>query len=262
LPRYISFLIILLPLACGSPKSDQAPANPAQASPDDVQLAREFIQKIQKNHAYRMGVIDARDIALKERVDKQGLLRGSIELLKNGEPAKRKEVALVLGQLGDKEAVGPLIDVLGDPNASLRETACYALHRLHSKDKPAEPLLARLRSKDPSVDVRVAAAFALERPNDQESIAAFKAGIESTQKPWVRESCENQLEEIGKLELPLPEKVYAEIGRERYKDILKEPRWNHVRRKCKKGDILYFEVTHIHGVEVPVDYAWYWVKLD
>jgi HEAT repeat protein len=262
MPRYISSLIVLFPLACGSPKSDQAPTNPAQASSDDVELAREFIEKIQKNHAYRMGVTDARDVALKEKLDQQALLRGSIELLKNGEPTQRKEVAHILGQLGDKRAVGPLVDVLADPSESLRENACYALNWLHAGGNGAEPVLVRLRSKDPSVDVRVAAAFALERPDDQESIAAFKAGIESTQKAWVRESCENQLEEIGKLELPLPEKVYTEISREKYEEIIQDRRWNHVRRKCKKGDILYLEVTHIHGVEVPVDHAWYWVKLD
>lgn len=257
MPRYMSFLVLFLPLACGSPKSDQAPANP-----HEIDLARLFIEKMENDTGYRLGLNNFIQYTIdREKVDTKALLRGSIQLLKDGEEEERKKAAHFLGRLGDKGAVEPLVDVLTDPNESIRESACYGLQWLHVKGAPAEPLLVRLRAKDPSVDVRVAAAFALGRPPDEKSIAAFKEGIELTQNHSVRSSCENELESIGKLELPLPEKVYAEISRERYQEFLNDPRWYTIQRKRKKGDILYFEVVENarHVLLIP---TWYRVKLD
>jgi HEAT repeat protein len=187
-------------------------------------------------------------------------LRGSISLLKKGKEEERKIAANFLGRLKDKEAIGPLVEVLDDPNESLREEACYALQWLDAKGKPAEPVLVRLRAKDPSVDVRVAATLVLERPTDEESIATFEAGLLFSQNPYVRERCENQLEEIGKLKLPLPEKIYTEISWEKYLEIRQDENWYSVRRECKQGNILYFEAVEIghHAGEFP---HWYRVKL-
>lgn len=257
MPRFIPFLIVLLPLSCGSPRPNQSPT-----SLDDVKLAREFIAKMQKDEGYRSGVDDAVQNEInREKVDNKALLRGSIQLIMDGKEEERKKAAHFLGRLGDKSAVGPLVDLLGDPKESLREDACYALQWLHVKGEPAESILVRLRAKDPSVDVRVAAAFALGRPPDQKSIAVFKEGIESTQDPWVRDSCEDELESIGKLELPLPEKVYTEITTGKYSLIIGDPRGYFVRRKCQKGNILYFEAAkRVHHVPQPPN--WYKVKLD
>jgi hypothetical protein len=100
MPRYIPFLVLFLPLACGSPKSDQT-----KAGPEDVTLAREFIESLQKDTAYRLG----REDAVQNEIDRQkasakALLRGSVELLRSGNPAERRQAARFLGRLGDKSA--------------------------------------------------------------------------------------------------------------------------------------------------------------
>jgi HEAT repeat protein len=232
-----------------------------RASPDDdIKMAREFIESMQKNQGYFLGLDGAVQNAIqKKRVDSKALLRGAIQLLKDGKEEERGKVAYFLGRLGDKEAVGPLVDVLADPNASLREDVCIALQWLHVKGEPAEPVLVRLRAEDPSLDVRVAAAFALGRPPDEKSIATFKEGIEFTKKPSVRSACEDELESIGRLELPLPEKVYVEINSGKY--IIGDPKRYVVQRKCKKGDTLYFEAAK-RIAHVPLDWQWYRVKLS
>jgi hypothetical protein len=255
--RYIPLLILFLVLAISSRKSDQP-----SASPKDVNLAWLFIESMQTDTGYVMGLKGRVQTAIdQQKVDRNALLRGSIQLLKDGQQYQRKKAATFLGQLGDQEAVGPLVEVLSDPNDSLREDACYALQWLHVNDDPAESALIRLRANDASIDVRVAAAFALGRSPDEKSIAASKEGIQGTQNAWVRQSCEEELASIGKLELPLPEIVYTEISREKYQGIIDDGIGYIVQRKSKKGNILYFEAAK-RVRHAPLIFQWYRVKLD
>src|SRR5882672_11521390 len=112
MPRYIPFLVLFLPFACGSPESDLAPA-----TPEEIELARQFIEKMEQDTGYRLGLNGFIQYTIdREKVDTKALLRGSIQLLKDGKEEERKKAARFLGRLGDKGAVGPLVDVLGDPS--------------------------------------------------------------------------------------------------------------------------------------------------
>jgi hypothetical protein len=253
--RHIPFLLALFLTGCGKPTL-------TPASPEDVNLARAFLNNLESDTAiaeFRWEAI--KNKIAEEHVDAEGLLRGAIKLLVAGEPKERRQATRLLGRLGDRRAVEPLVDILDDSDQELREEACYSLQWLHARGKLPEAALIRLRASDSSVDVRVAAALALDRPTDEDAIAAFKLGIELGSNDWAREICENQLEKMGMLELPLPEKIYTEISPAFYATIISHPDWFTVRRQCRKGDFLYFEAVE-RGVETPDRPWWYRVKID
>jgi hypothetical protein len=168
---------------------------------------------------------------------------GAIRLLEHGSPRAKARAALFLGKLGDASAIPRLVEAAKDPDPDVRVAFCHALialcHRRVSISA-AEETLIRLRADDPALEVRLAAATTLQRPNDPASIAVFKAGLAST-SPWIRSECEDQLDELGQLELPLAESSYQRIGYDLYKQR-KFGSWrDKILRETRKNGKLYFE---------------------
>jgi hypothetical protein len=224
-------LLLLLPLLGCSRHTEKA----------DRETASSFIKELQSvpGHGWTFLSKDEieRQMAAKH-VDPVALLQGSISLLQCGEAKARRKATRFLGRLGNPAAIGPLVQTLDDADAELREEACYALQWLQVNGEPAESVLLRLCHQDPSVEVRVAAALALgdARP---EVIAALRLGLRS-KFPHLRLLAEDQLEERGKLELPLLDDAYEEISPDEYERIKKSSAFRK-RRKVQKGDTLYFE---------------------
>ena|SRR5437867_6974584 len=252
--RYILVVLALALVACSKPTR-------SQPSSDEAKSARAFMEKMDKDRGYHLGMGDPirREIA-NEKLDGKALLRGSIKLLQRAKPEERRKAARFLGRLGDRSAIVPLVKALDDQDQALRDEICYALQWLDAKGEPGESALVKLRREDPSIDVRVAAALALGRPKDKDAVAAFQLGLRSTKNGWVREICEDELEKMGKLELPLPEHVYTEIRKEEYQEIRADRRWYTVRRLIRKGDTIYFEAVE-HPRHAPQFPHWYRTKL-
>jgi hypothetical protein len=212
------------------------------ASRDDVTRAGAFIDRIERDPEYPLGILpDIRRELRAAQMEVAGLRRGCIGLLQQGTPTEKQRSAHFLGRLGDLTAVRPLVGALADPDEGVREAACYALAWLSAKGQTVESVLGRLCRKDPSVAVRVAAAVALGGANDEDAVAAFRLGLQSTDEGlW--QVCEDELEKRGKLELPPPGHVYTEISHQRYREM-KADRWYWVQRETTKDGIIYLEVV-------------------
>jgi hypothetical protein len=188
-------------------------------------------------------------------------LRGLTALLKDSSAEVREDAADLLGYLHDAAARPALTDALRDNETRVRCAACAALGRITPGDA-AEPVLARLRRADPSVEVRVAAAQALGRLADADALAAFRLGLAGKDE-GVREQCEDILERMGQLVLPLPEAVYEGVSPEEYQ------RWREsgsVERQAIKDGTIFFEVTQRVGVRgspgavCTLGYRRYWYR--
>jgi len=108
----------------------------------------------------------------------------------------------------------------------------------------------------------VSAALILGRPKDKEAVAAFELGLRSTKQGWIREICEDELDKLGKLRLPLPEDVYTAISEEEYERFKERPSWRErVEREIKKGDTIYLEVV-TQPAHAPAFRDWFKVKLE
>jgi len=75
---------------------------------------------------------------------------GLVALLNSNSFTARQRVCRTLGELGDAQAVGPLIECLGDSDTGVRCAACEALGQL-GDDHAVEPLARSLRDKDSNV---------------------------------------------------------------------------------------------------------------
>jgi hypothetical protein len=234
------FLLLML-AACNQPVALQPPA--VQPGSEDKQAARAFIARIERDQRYHMGMRVLEIVKTDGASEPLDVIqRGCLELLQQGTPEERRRAARLLARLEDKSAIGPLVKTLNDSDEELRETICYALGWLQAKGEPAESVLTRLRKNDPSTAVRVAAAVTLGRPGDKDAVAAFELGLRSVNADYVRQRCEDELEKIGKLQLPLPEQVYTEISNDKYEEI-KADHWYKLQREIRKGDYIYFEAV-------------------
>ncbi|MEA3488865.1 MAG: HEAT repeat domain-containing protein, partial [Candidatus Omnitrophota bacterium] len=83
-----------------------------------------------------------------------------IAALSSNDPADRSIAAGILGELGDKLAVEPLLEKLSDPDPNVRQAVVRALGKLGDK-LAVEPLLEKLSDPDPAV--RRAAAESLKK---------------------------------------------------------------------------------------------------
>jgi hypothetical protein len=233
-----------------------------EGNPGDPELAIAFIKTLEQDPGYRLGMRDLaeRQVA-RQHIDPHALLRGCIKLLHHGTPDQRRKAARLMGRLGNLSATEPLVEVLEDPDEDLRVTICFALQWLHAEDRRAQSALLRLCGDDPSVDVRVAAALALQGSNEAIAVEAYRQGLQFTSKGWIREICEDELETRGKLELPLSGDVYTKLSYEDYQRIKGSPRWYRVQREIERDGILYFEavevVPHAPGVR-----NWYRTNLS
>jgi HEAT repeat protein len=79
--------------------------------------------------------------------------------LRSPDPGARELAAQILANLDDDRAVQPLIELLNDPSARVREEAAASLLEFRSLD--ALPALSRTLIEDEDPDVRMAAAQAL-----------------------------------------------------------------------------------------------------
>jgi hypothetical protein len=166
-------------------------------------------------------------------------------LLSHSQPDVRKDAAYLLGYLKDVAARGMLSEAIDDADELVRVAVCTALGWI-KPGEVAEPSLTMMCRDDPSVEVRVAAAEALGR-DDDDAIAAYRLGLVGKNE-WLREKCEIVLERLGKLELPLPEEVYGPVSRQDYERWLAAGK---VERHVTKAGTIYFEIVEVVGMRPP-----------
>jgi HEAT repeat protein len=105
----------------------------------------------------------------------------------------RRDAAEALGEIGDPDAVEPLIGVLRDDNPSVRMSAAEALGQIGDV-RAVEPLIAA--RKEASWSVRRAAAEALGRIGDPDATDALTAALEDHDSN-VRRAATESLEAIA-----------------------------------------------------------------
>ena len=105
----------------------------------------------------------------------------------------RRDAAEALGEIGDPDAVEPLIGVLRDDNPSVRMSAAEALGQIGDV-RAVEPLIAAM--KEASWSVRRAAAEALGRIGDPDATDALTAALEDHDSN-VRRAATESLEAIA-----------------------------------------------------------------
>jgi WD40 repeat protein len=255
--RFILLVMALFLAACNRQSNG---TNRVISSVDEIEVARAFLERLHQDRSYRV-TDTVRDLPDKDSAERRLLMGGLLKILQRGTPDERQEMARVLGRIGDPSAIAPLVATLTDADKRLREESCYALEWLKATGEPAESVLVNLRRTDPEVDVRVAAASALGRPGDKEAVAAFELGARSTKSSsWVRDYCEDQLEKMGKLRLPLPDEVYGTIDRTGLERMMGLR--THVRRKIRRGNYVYVEVVEGFPDGVPAQFHWYRMKKE
>ena len=99
-------------------------------------------------------------------------IRGRLE---DADAGVRRAATEALGQLGDKQAVEPLIRKLEDTDADVRGAATEALGRLGDK-QAVEPLIRKLEDTD--ADARGAATEALGRLGDKQAVEPLICKLE------------------------------------------------------------------------------------
>ena len=105
----------------------------------------------------------------------------------------RRDAAEALGEIGDPDAVEPLIGVLRDDNPSVRMSAAEALGQIGDV-RAVEHLLAALKS--PAVEVRKSAAEALGQIGDVRAVEPLIAAMKEAS--WsVRRAAAEALGRIG-----------------------------------------------------------------
>jgi HEAT repeat protein len=140
---------------------------------------------------------------LKARGDAPGLIK-ALEYQKLWRV--RRDAAAALGQIGDADAVEPLIAGLQDDNPSVRRAAAEALGQIGDVSALG-PLIAALKS--PAVDVRKTAAEALGQIGDAGSLGPLLAALKDAS--WsVRRAAAESLGQIGDADAVEPLKVAFE----------------------------------------------------
>ena len=140
---------------------------------------------------------------LKARGDVPGLIK-ALEYQKLRRV--RRDAAAALGQIGDAEAVQPLIAGLRDDNPSVRLACAEALGQIGDVGA-LDPLIALLKS--PAVDIRKAAAESLGQIGDGGSLGPLKDALKDAS--WsVRRAAAGALGQIGDADAVEPLKVAYE----------------------------------------------------
>lgn len=104
-------------------------------------------------------------LASKQRDKAVSVLRS---LTREGAPVVRKRAAECLMEIGGDRALMAIMDLLADPNPTVRRTAIIALGYLRAYS--AKPALQKILDADQSVDVRIAAAGVLGRLDDRRGL--------------------------------------------------------------------------------------------
>ena len=116
-----------------------------------------------------------------------------IQALNSGDPAVRGSVARVLGLLGDKAAVQPLLGHLNDPDILAGDRVAEALGRLN--DPSVAPALVQTLNSDQE-SVRERSAYALGLMKDQAAVDILAEHLR-TDSPMVARRAAEALANIG-----------------------------------------------------------------
>jgi len=117
-----------------------------------------------------------------------------LDKLKNGSTAIRYTVANKLGKMGDKTAVGPLIEAIDDPDDKVVDNAIYALGELG--DRKAIPRLIRALRSGKNERIKKSAAKALGMLAAKEAVDTLISAL-SDEDFRVRKSAARSLGQIG-----------------------------------------------------------------
>lgn len=271
----------------GSGGAVQAPTHPA---PTD-ELARQCIKSV--FFGFGRAWADSETInhyCARSQVDRNALRDSAIALLRSGSEDDRRSAALILQLLRDPEAVSPLAAVMrNDASSSVRLWACHAVASFGPRPEVERAFVDALNNTettlrvevvhalgfdssyrvtdrlrevmrtDPDLAVRVEAARALVHRDqrDDEVVLVLRSGLS---RPEVCEGCEEALERLGLLEIPIPECEYVAVGLDVYRRHLKEsdaPKsldgiWTRVERVVEKAGRIYYELhTESHNHHVP-----------
>ena len=102
-----------------------------------------------------------------KRMERKGDVKGLVDALKNAR-ASRIEVSIALNKMKDVKAVDPLIQILNDKNPEVRSSAAIILGDIGDK-KEVEPLILALKIAVSNL-VRGAAARALGKIGDVRAV--------------------------------------------------------------------------------------------
>jgi HEAT repeat protein len=119
----------------------------------------------------------------------------------------RWRAAEVLGRIGDRRAVEPLIALLKDEDAGVREAAAMALGRIRDPNA-VQPLTAALEDEDPSVQVR--AALALAEFGDESVIEPLRTLYQRSTPEAVAQAEKAKAEAEGKAQEPSAKEAQAQ----------------------------------------------------
>jgi len=184
-----------------------------------------------------------------------------IASLKDKSERVRSTAAISLGNLGDRTATPSLIELLKkDPDGLVRRCVGQAFEAM--PDPRAVPSLVEALRKDDEPDVRRNAAQALGKIGGDEAVAALEKGVLEADHR-VRAYCEDALERLKRLSLPLPEEVYTDIFYDSYEQLRKAKR---VFREVRKAGKIYFEYEEIREMHFPTGHGWfsyrYWCRCE
>jgi len=234
-----------------------------EAGEKDIQLARGLFRELPGEHsALSFGERAAQKIKA-ENLDVEALSRGFLWLLQKGDDREKHDALNFFSAIPNRAVTKQLLASTNDANASIRSFAISALLATGASDTAVREKLTLLRDKDPSLDVRVYAALGLDSPSDAANIEVFQKALRSpTCDSRVRRGCEETLEAMGKLTLPLPPEAYIEIDRMKYEEIGRNKLQYKILRETKKDGIIYLEVIR-QAAHVPLERCpsfWYRVS--
>lgn len=92
-----------------------------------------------------------------------------LKLLNDDSPELRRLAAYVLGEIGNKDAVEPLVSRLKDPDAHVRRIAAWALGKIEDS-RAVMPLIEVLCCPKETRHVQCAAAYSLGRMGDRRAV--------------------------------------------------------------------------------------------
>lgn len=110
-------------------------------------------------------------IELKE-MKKSGDVEGLLSILGSNDSREVLDAVRILGEMGSRKAIGPLIGLLEKDNIQVRANAAWALGEIGSA-KAVLPLIGLLN--DPTENVRIYAAWSLGRIGDRRAVQGLKA---------------------------------------------------------------------------------------
>jgi HEAT repeat protein len=144
----------------------------------------------------------------------------------------RAAACWALGQIGDPQAIPPLIQALGDWNSDVRVVACRALGAIG--DRQAVPPLIQALG-DWNSDVRVVACRALGAIGDGQAVPALSVWAHAGEQV-----AQAALQQMGQAPLPLPEALAQVVAQGAWGVLVRALRmrrcaqrwWNWVRLPC------------------------------